>query len=443
MSQSKIARLAQRLMSSDVVWLIHRLRLSLGMLGPVPRPVALVSEVGSSGTLRGCELGRKTPIKVVVFSHNLCYEGASISLKELVLGLTHRGEITPAIVAFEDGPLRADYESHGIAVQVLPGILHKASTLNRLSIEVERLALLIKGAGAELVFVNTLLNFPAILAAELAGVPSVWNPRESEPWDSYFRFLPDPVAQRAIAAIGLPKKVVFVAQATRKVWNTFDVDGRFEVILNGINLNRFPLRNDATERARCRTALGLNAGSIAILCVGTLCDRKGQMDLVEAFAALPEVISSRVQILLVGDDQGDYAEAIKNKCRSLPVNLRGGVQIISPTESVASFYAAVDIFVLSSKVESFPRVVLEAMAFGLPIITTPVFGVLEQVIEGENALFYPPGDSGLLAGKIEQLVTDDALRLRMAESSLQRASQMTTFDAMVDAYASICRGAVW
>jgi len=442
-SQSKIARLAQRLMSSDVVWLIHRLRLSLGMLGPVPRPVALVSEVGSSGTLRGCELGRKTPIKVVVFSHNLCYEGASISLKELVLGLTHRGEITPAIVAFEDGPLRADYESHGIAVQVLPGILHKASTLNRLSIEVERLALLIKGAGAELVFVNTLLNFPAILAAELAGVPSVWNPRESEPWDSYFRFLPDPVAQRAIAAIGLPKKVVFVAQATRKVWNTFDVDGRFEVILNGINLNRFPLRNDATERARCRTALGLNAGSIAILCVGTLCDRKGQMDLVEAFAALPEVISSRVQILLVGDDQGDYAEAIKNKCRSLPVNLRGGVQIISPTESVASFYAAVDIFVLSSKVESFPRVVLEAMAFGLPIITTPVFGVLEQVIEGENALFYPPGDSGLLAGKIEQLVTDDALRLRMAESSLQRASQMTTFDAMVDAYASICRGAVW
>lgn len=443
MSQSKIARLAQRLMSGDVVWLIHRLRLSLGMLGPVPRPVALVSEVGSSGTLRGCELGRKTPIKVVVFSHNLCYEGASISLKELVFGLTHRGEITPAIVAFEDGPLRADYESHGIAVQVLPGILHKASTLNRLRIEVERLALLIKGAGAELVFVNTLLNFPAILAAELAGVPSVWNPRESEPWDSYFRFLPDPVAQRAIAAIGLPKKVVFVAQATRKVWNTFDVDGRFEVIHNGINLNRFPLRNDATERARCRTALSLDAGSIAILCVGTLCDRKGQMDLVEAFAALPEAISSQVQILLVGDDRGDYAQAIKDRCRLLPVNVRGGIRIIPPTESVASFYAAADVFVLSSKVESFPRVVLEAMAFGLPIITTPVFGVLEQVIEGENALFYPPGDSRLLTEWIEKLVTDDALRLRMAESSLQRISQMTTFDAMVDAYASICWEAVW
>ncbi|MBT9519362.1 MAG: glycosyltransferase family 4 protein [Dechloromonas sp.] len=381
-------------------------------------------------------------MKVVVFSHNLCYEGASISLKELVLGLTRRGDIDPAIVAFEDGPLRAEFESNGIPVQVFPGILHKVSTLNRLSIEVERLALLIQESGAGLVFVNTLLNFPAILAAERAGVPSVWNPRESEPWDSAFRFLPDPVAQFAIAAIGLPRKVVFVARATRKVWNIFDVDGGFEVIHNGINLNRFPLRNDATERTRCRSALGLKAGSIAVLCVGTLCDRKGQMDLVEAFAALPEAISSRVQILFVGDDRGSYAEAIKDRCRSLPVSVLGGIRIVPPTESIASFYAAADVYVLSSKVESFPRVVLEAMAFGLPIITTPVFGVLEQVVEGENALFYPPGNSRLLAEQIEQLVSDDALRLRMAESSLQRISQMTTFDEMVAAYASVCREAV-
>lgn len=429
-------------MSGDVVWLIHRLRWSLGMLGPVPRPVALVSEVGSSDIQCGRELGRKAPMKVVVFSHNLCYEGASISLKELVLGLTDRGAVTPEIVAFEDGPLRAEYESHGIHVQVLPSVLHKVSTLKRLGIEVERLALHIQESGAELVFVNTLLNFPAILAAERTGVPSVWNPRESEPWDSYFRFLPDPVAQHAIAAIGLPKKVVFVAQATRKVWDTFDIDGRFEVIHNGINLNRFPLRNDLTERTRCRSALGLKAGSIAVLCVGTLCDRKGQMDLVAAFLALPEAISSRVQILLVGDDSGNYAEAIKDRCRSLPVNECCGIRIVPPTESIASFYAAADIFVLSSKVESFPRVVLEAMAFGLPIITTPVFGVLEQVVEGENALFYPPGDSRLLAEKIEQLVSDDVLRLRMAESSLQRISQMTTFDELVAAYASVCSEAV-
>ncbi len=442
MTQLKFIRLAHRLMSGDVVWLVHRVRLSLGMLGAVPRPDALVSQVRLPVTLNRVVLGRQAPIKVTIFSHNLCYEGASISLNELVLGLMHCGTVVPEIVAFEDGPLRAQYESHGIPVKILPDVLHKISTPKRLSIEVERLALHIQEFGAELVFVNTLLNFPAILAAERAGIPSVWNPRESESWDAIFRFLPDPVAQCAIAAIGLPRKVVFVAHATRKVWDTFDAGNRFEVIHNGINLSRFPIRNDLTERTRCRSMLGLTASSIAILCVGTLCDRKGQMDLVEAFALLPEAISNRIQILLVGDDSSSYAEAIKDRCHSLAINSLSNVRIISPTASIGSFYAAADIFVLSSKVESFPRVVLEAMAFGLPIITTPVFGVLEQVIEKENALFYPSGNTRLLAEQIECLVSDDALRLRMGERSLQCISQMITFDGMVAAYARVCREAV-
>jgi glycosyltransferase involved in cell wall biosynthesis len=412
------------------------------MRRPVPRPEPLTSRVETSASLYGKAGDQHGPIKVIVFSHNLGLEGAPICLKELVVGLFHRRVIIPEIVAFEDGPLRSEYTSKGIPVQVVPGLLHRVSTLKRLSTEVDRLVLLIQRAGAELVLGNTLLNFTAVLAAEQTGVPSVWSIHESEPWDRYFCFLPDPVAQRAIAAIGLPRKVVFVAHATRKVWETFDNQRSFDVVHNGINLDRFPFRNDPTERTRCRAALGLKAGSIATLCVGTLCDRKGQMDLVEAFAVLPDAIANRVQILLVGDDRGSYAETLKKRCDSLPVHLSGGIRIVPPTELIASFYAAADLFVLSSKVESFPRVVLEAMAFGLPIITTPVFGVREQVVEGENALFYQPGDNRLLAKQIEQLVCDDALRVRMAERSLKRISQMTTFDEMVAAYAGICREAV-
>jgi glycosyltransferase involved in cell wall biosynthesis len=412
------------------------------MRGPVPRPEPLASQVGAFASLNGRAVGQHGPIKVLVFSHNLDFEGASISLNELVVGLFHQGVITPEIVAFRDGPLRDKYASQGISVQVVPGILHKVSTLTRLSVEVDRLAVLIQETGAGLVLVNTLLNFPAVLAAEHAGVPSVWILRESEPWDRYFCFLPDPVAQRAIAAIGLPRKVVFVAHATRKVWEAFDKHHSFTVIHNGINLSRFPLRNDVAERVRCRDALGVKPDSIAILCVGTLCDRKGQRDLVEAFIVLPDAISRRIQILFVGDGRGTYADALKKRCHAVPVKSRDKIRIIPPTELIADFYAAADLFVLSSKVESFPRVVLEAMAFGLPIITTPVFGVREQVVEGENALFYPPGDSRLLAKQIEYVVCDDSRRLQMAESSRLRISQMTTFDEMVDAYAGISREAV-
>ena len=147
-------------------------------------------------------------------------------------------------------------------------------------------------------------------------------------------------------------------------------------------------------------------------------------------------------MLLVGDDRSRYADALKERCRLLPDIVRSSIRFFPSTESIASFYSAADLFVLSSKVESFPRVILEAMAFGLPIITTPVFGVLEQVMEGENALFYPPGESHLLARQIEQLVRNDELRLQMAQNSLRRISQITTFDEMVDAYSNIFREAV-
>lgn len=439
MPQSRIANLARRLMFGDIAWLLHHLRLFLGIAKPVARPELLVSQVRSSVVSGSLPFDQQGPIKVVIFSHNLNYEGASISLKELVFGLVRHGDIDPTVIAFDDGPLRAEYEFNGVAVRVLPNIMHKISTLKHLKIEVDRLALFIKESGARLAFVNTLLNFPAILAAEHADIPSIWNPRESEAWDSYFRFLPNPVAQKAIAAIGLPKKVIFVAEATREIWSSFDIMNRFIVINNGINLDDFPLRNDANETSRCRNELGFKSDSLVLLCVGTLCDRKGQMDLVEAFALLPKSTSNTIELMLVGDDSSQYAELVKARCRSLPNDAHTKIRIIPPTKAIANFYAAADIFVLSSKVESFPRVVLEAMAFGLPIITTPVFGVLEQVIEGENALFYRPGDSRLLAEKIEKLVNDNGLRIRMGESSRQRIAQMITYDEMIAAYARICR----
>ena len=59
--------------------------------------------------------------------------------------------------------------------------------------------------------------------------------------------------------------------------------------------------------------------------------------------------------------------------------------------------------------ESFPRVVLEAMAYELPIVTTPVYGIAEQVREGVNAMFYSPGlrCGGVLAARCRTIVADD------------------------------------
>lgn len=81
------------------------------------------------------------------------------------------------------------------------------------------------------------------------------------------------------------------------------------------------------------------------------------------------------------------------------------------------------------------------MAFGLPIIATPVHGLTKQCVEGANALFYAKGKVEDIAGKIESLVNDETLRKHMGRSSLRCLSKLKTFEEMTDAYASVLRQA--
>ncbi len=419
------------------LWL--QCRRALGLRGPVPAPS--MPEPNRRFYLENdaCEdvsLGIPTP-RLLVFSHDLNLEGAAISLFEMILALKQRGVADPEVITFKDGPLRAKYEAAGILVSIFSCDPDGLSTVRRLDEAVRALAELIRQKRPDVVFANTLRSFLAILAAKEARIHSVWNVREGAPWNTFFCYLPDPVAQRAIAAISLPYRVVFVSHASRKIWAPFDRYGNFDVIHNGIDLSRFPQRGKAAERERSRASLGLEEGAVAILSLGTINARKGQKDLVEAVALLPRPVLERVQILLVGDDRDPYAADLKKRCRALPPDVRQRIRFFQPTDQVQPFYGSADIFVLCSRQESFPRVTLEAMAFGLPIIATPVHGVIEQCVEGENAFFYPNGNIKDLAGKIELLIKNEILRKQMGQNSSRRLSRLKPFEEMTDAYASI------
>jgi glycosyltransferase involved in cell wall biosynthesis len=438
MSHSKIGHLISRLLCGDITWLLHRFRFELGLLGSVPRPVPLVSRF--AGALSGRRFGQGKSLKLLVFSHNLDCEGAPISLKELVCGLKTRHSVIPEVISFGDGPLRSEYEAHDITVEVLPSVHHRISTMKRLDREVESLAKRIQASAADVVFVNTLLNFPAILAAESAGVPSVWNPRESEPWDRYFRFLPDPVAQQAIAAIGLPRSVVFVAEATRAVWKDFENSANFTVIHNALNLNRFAgkiLENRATVRG----SLGWSEDEVVFLCVGTLCERKGQKDALQALEKITDLLRVPVRLVFVGDASLPYGQERQRFALRFQGNNRGHINFVDSTTDICRYYLAADVFVLCSRVESYPRVVLEAMSFGLPIISTPVFGVVEQLPEPSDAYFYEPGDVGLLGKLMLEMANKPIVRHRLSECSKARFAEMPSFEEMLQAYEHVLRDA--
>ena len=77
------------------------------------------------------------------------------------------------------------------------------------------------------------------------------------------------------------------------------------------------------------------------------------------------------------------------------------------------------------------------MACGLPIVTTPVFGIREQVREGVNGLFYEPGDAAGLSAAITRLVTDAELRARLAANAVPALDSLLDFDTMVDRYGAL------
>ena len=84
---------------------------------------------------------------------------------------------------------------------------------------------------------------------------------------------------------------------------------------------------------------------------------------------------------------------------------------------------ASDIFVLPSLSEGFPLTILEAMASGLPIVTTRVRGLPEIVKDAENGFLVEPKNPGQLADKILLILGDDGLREKIARNNSQRAKQ--------------------
>ena len=383
-------------------------------------------------------LGR---IRTLMCGFNLNREGAPYSQYELTVRLKDKRVIDPIVYSPIDGPLREAYEDHGIEVIVsghpLTGVTELADYQARVATFGRRL----KDLKIDLVYGNTLQTFYAIEAAHHLGLPSIWNPRESEPWETYFDFLPREIAQRALQCFAYPYQVVFVSNATLKGWESLNSRHNFMAIHNGLDRRRFGAALKKWPRGMARELLKISPQEHAVLIVGTVCERKGQVDLVEAMGQLSEQHAALTRCFIVGKCANEYADRLKKILKALPYSRRSRIEIVEETSDPALYYAAADIFVCCSRIESFPRVILEALAGKLPIITTPVFGIVEQVKENESALFYSPGDVTSLAQAIDRMIENPTLREKLAANTHKALESLIDFDSMVDAYAEVFREA--
>jgi glycosyltransferase involved in cell wall biosynthesis len=375
------------------------------------------------------------PVPLLAVTHNLNWEGAPRIEFELVRRLHASGAIRPEVLSPCEGPLRRAYEEAGIPIRVedsLGGFTYSPELYRD---AIAYLARLIRDGGYEVVHANTMQTFWAIEAAQVAETPSVWSVHESDPWQTYFSELPREIAASALACMAYPYRVIFSAHSSARVWSALNTSDNFGLIHFAHDLGRFQSGLERLTRSRARQQLDLDDRDVCILLMGTVCKRKGQRDLLRAFAALPGPIAARMKCLVVGArDNLAYSRSLQKRAKQLPADRRERFVVIPETGETAAFWRAADVFCCTSRVESYPLVILEAMALGLPIITTLAFGIAEQVHPSINALTYRPGDIRTLAGHLSLLVQDESKRRSLAESSTSVLASLSDHARTVELY---------
>lgn len=382
------------------------------------------------------------PVRALMCAHNLRLEGAPLAQLELARGLKRRGIVDPVICSPEDGPLRRQYEAEGIPVRLF-GFFPPDLIMTRQGYQnaINRFAEFIKSQGVQVVYANTVAAFVAIEAAAAANLPAVWNIRESDLPESHFSIHGEYAVERGFAAFGYPYRVIFVSNASLYEYEGLNTQHNFTTIHDALEPDGFPKLIKQLDRRASRALIGASEEDIVLITVGTICEKKGQLDILDAFSAMNKGIRKKVLWYLIGNSNPDYLSRIEKAIARLSPEFRSRIQIAAETQDVYRYYSAADIYVCCSRSESYPRVLLEAMSAGLPIVTTPVHGIKEEVRHGYNAFFYDSGDYQTLAGFVESLARDPVLRNQMSANSRAMLDSLMNYDVMIERYGEVFREA--
>jgi len=187
---------------------------------------------------------------------------------------------------------------------------------------------------------------------------------------------------------------------------------RIEIINVGCNTSLFTPAMPA-RKGDLRQQLGFSTDRFSILFVGTLEPRKGLVTLFKALEALSPQCSVELFLVGIGPSEHELKERVRNHPLSEHIHWLGALS----HDQLPGYYAAADAFVLPSRAEGTPTVLLEAMASNVPVIITRVGGVPDVVQHEVNGLLFDPDDSETLRRLIEQLQADTELAHRLARNA--------------------------
>jgi glycosyltransferase involved in cell wall biosynthesis len=317
-----------------------------------------------------------------------------------------------AVVSLEpppDGPLAAEFHAAGVEVARVP---RSRPGLDPMLIV--RLARWLRQHGADLVHThNRMALIYGAPAGRLARAAVVHTKHGNNPKGGT-RLMAGNLAGRTVHAfVAVSDETAAFARKRREV-----DERRLLVIPNGIELGRF--HPHAASRDKVRRELGIDSDAWVLGTVGRIAPEKNHALLVKAMAPL---LGPKTRLVVAGD--GPLLPALTELVGSLGVTRFA--HLLGVRRDVPDILNALDTFVLSSDTEGLPLVVLEAMATGVPVISTRVGGVPNVLEEGKTGFLVPAGD--------EQALRDRAAQLR-ADPGATRAVGQRARTAAVDRFSA-------
>lgn len=366
-------------------------------------------------------------LRVVYLDHVAQLSGGELALLRL---LPHMTGVQPHVILAEDGPLVERLDNAGISVEVLP-LDNRVRALRKDDVNARalspravlsatlytlRLARRLRRLGPDLVHTNSLKSgVYGSVAGRLAGVPVIWHVRDSIEEDYLPRFavrLVRWMVQRfptAVVANSDHTAQTIVGNSPSKIASSVVPAVVPEVA------QTVPGRSRPRRKTRTLT-FGM---------VGRIAPWKGQDVFLRAFASA--FVDGQERAVVVGAPlfgEEAYDEEVRRLSRALGVADR--VEFRGFQEDIEAELAQIDVLVHASVTpEPFGQVLVEGLAFGVPVIASDGGGASEIISDGENGLLHPCGDAARLADLMVRLRDEPALRSRLAEAGQRRAADFS------------------
>ena len=200
------------------------------------------------------------------------------------------------------------------------------------------------------------------------------------------------------------------------------------VVPNGVDISKFEARNPKSEtnpksqKGEIRKKLGWEENDTVLVTTSRLVEKNAVGDIVAALSFLPD----NVKLLIIGT--GQLEKNLKLKTKNLKLEDRAVFHGFVPHENLPPYLWAADIFIRPSLSEGMGNSFIEAMAAGLPVIATPVGGIVDFLKDGETGLLCEVGNPKSIAQKVEKLMKDSESRKYIVENASRMVKEKYDWD---------------